>query len=56
LIGVIGEVDVLETTLLEPLKRSEHTLEAKYFLGHLLDILTELLDILFNVNDRHLLI
>jgi hypothetical protein len=52
-IGVIGHINGRETTLLEPLEGLEHTLKPEYFLGHLLNGRTKLLNILFNVNSRH---
>jgi hypothetical protein len=53
LIGVIGEVNGLETTLLETTEGLEHTLETENLLGHLLETALNLLDILFNVDGRH---
>ena len=37
-----------------PVQSLEHTLETENLLGHLLNVHLKLLDVLFNVDDRHL--
>jgi hypothetical protein len=53
---VIGKVDGLETTLLETTKSLEHTLKAKYLLGHLLNVHLKLLDVFFDIDDGHIVL
>src|SRR6056300_185996 len=53
LVGVVWEVNLGQTTLLEPLKGLEHTLETEYLLGRLLNVHTQFLNVLFNVDGRH---
>jgi len=50
------EFNLGETTFLKSLECLEHTLKSKHFLGQLLDVHAELLNVLFNVYGRHLVL